>query len=408
MGSQSRSEGLRVAIVCPEFRTEFGGEGGLATSVDFALTVARDRGWQTDVFSPRMSRRAPESRRLLKPSSWLKRIRIVRRPDGAINVGAHLAELEVMRYMPRKAFDEILDRYDVVVFIAGSPAAATMTRRLKTPVVLAAATLVEVERVRALEDAVGLSRHLTRTMTTFVSRMDRAAVRYPTHVLVLNGWMQRMCVDAGAKAVTVAPPGVETNRFVPLSEYQANGPIVMVARLADPRKDYPTLFRAYAGAREMGLTTPLVVAGRGRLSESDSLVLADLGLAEFVSVRSDIDGDELVALLQSASLFVSSSAEEGLGLSIVEAMACGVPVVSTATEGAQHVLGTSGVGELVPVGDAQRLAQALTEWIASPERRKDCATEARRRAVEVFSVEATSRRFGDIIEAAARFTDADR
>lgn len=394
-------DSLKVAIVCPEFRTSAGGEGGLATSVDFIESVAATRGWETQVFSPRMSRKAAESRQLLNPSTWPRRIKLAKRSDGVITIGAHLAEFEPIRYQPRRVLDRALDEFDVIVIVAGSPAAATVSRRSAKPVVLAAASLVSVERARALDTAEG-ALGLFRTLTTrLVARMDRRALRIPTQVLVLNPWMRQACIDAGARVVKIAPPGVDTRRFCPPVEYVEAGPLVMVARLGDARKDYPTLLRSYAAARDRGLDVPLIVAGRGQLSPADSGLLGSLGIADNVSVLSDLGEPDLVRVLQQASLFVMSSSEEGLGLSIVEGMACGLPVVSTATEGARYVLGDSSAGELVPVGDVQALAAALVDWVSDSNRRHTASVEARRRATEVFSLGATGEIFAAAIEETA-------
>lgn len=392
---------LSVAIVCPEYKTDVGGQGGLSTSVDFLLALADERGWKTQIFAPRMYSRAPESRRLLKPSSWNQRIRLRTRSDGVVSVGSHVAELEPVRYLPRRVLDRELDRFEVVVIISGSPAAAEIARRLRRPVVLAAASMIQVERAQLLATGQGPKHLITATMTAIVDAMDRHALRIPTHVLVLNPWMREQCLQRGARAVTVAPPGVDTTFFHPGPSYAATGPMVMVARLGDPRKDYPTLFRAYAQARSRGLEVPLVVAGRGQLSAQDAAVLGSLDIASSVQIRRDLSPDELLALLQDASLFLMSSAEEGLGLSIVEGMACGLPVISTATEGAQYVLGASTAGELVSVGNPDALSDAILAWMADPHRREAASSEARNHAVARFSMRAAGDVMAAVIEAAA-------
>lgn len=392
---------LSIAIVCPEYRTDVGGAGGLAAEVDFLTALAGRAGWHTDVYSPRMSRTAPESRQLLRPSTWFRRIQMNRRPDGVVTVGAHLAEFEPIRYLPRKVLTTELDRHDVVVVIAGSPAAATVAAKVRRPVVLHAATLVAAERVRSIELASGVSAAALRATTRLVDRMDRRAVRRPHHVLLLNDWVRSEVVRYGARAATVAPPGVDTEAFAPGVSYVADGPIVMVARLADSRKDYATLFRAYAQARSAGMTSTLVVAGRGSLLAQDQAVLDELKLEDCVEIRSDLSMPELIDLLRRASLFAFSSREEGLGISIVEAMACGLPVVATATEGAKFVLDDPSVGQLVPVGDPSGLAEAMVRWMGDLALRQAASTSARKRAVEVFSIPAAEKLFIDVITSVA-------
>lgn len=392
---------LSIAIVCPEYRTDVGGAGGLAAEVDFLTELAARVGWQTDVYSPRMSRTAPESRQVFRPSTWFKRIRVVRRDDGVMTVGAHLAEFEPARYLPRAALTTELDRHDVIVVISGSPAAATITTKSRRPVVLHAATMVAAERARSIELASGARRAALRGTTALVDRMDRRVLSSPDHVLLLNPWMRSEVLRHGAVEATVAPPGVDTLKFSPAADYAVDGPIVMVARLGDARKDYSTLFRAYASARDQGLAVPLVLAGRGSLLPKDQALLSELDLGNAVDVRSDVTAEELADLLRSSSLFAFSSSEEGLGISIVEAMACGLPVVATATEGAKFVLEDPAVGEMVPVGDAAALATAMLRWIGDPKRRELASAAARKRALDVFSIDAAQKTFVDVITAAA-------
>lgn len=393
---------VRVAVVCPEYRTDGAGDGGIAAVTDFVVGVCRDQGWSATIYTPRMSRKSPESRALLRPGSWFKRLQLTERPDGVVAVGAHLAEIEAVRYLPRRVLDRALESYDVVVIVSGTPAAALVSRRLKVPVVLQVATLVRVERAQALNGHSGVSRWSRRAMTALVSRMDLKALRIPATVLVENDWMDRVCREAGATKVTLAPPGVDTDLFRPGGSYQADGPIVMVARLGDARKDHSTLFRAYAHAKKKGLNRPLIVAGRGNLTEAEHELAQSLGLSESLTVSSNLSTGELVELLRSSSLFVTSSVEEGLGISIIEAMACGLPVVSTATAGARFVLGDSPAGELVPIGDSVRLGDALLAWTGARERRESASVLSRRQSVERFSLAATGKAFTAAIDEAAR------
>src|SRR5690606_5443799 len=138
----------------------------------------------------------------------------------------------------------------------------------------------------------------------------------------------------GACNVELRSPGIDTTLFTPAPADPGGGVgyLLMVGRLDDPRKDLPTLLRAYSIAREcFDVAQRLVLAGRYAPSAEDTRLLRKLKLEEHVDVRTGVSTAELVELYQRADLFVLSSAEEGLGMVLLEAMAAGLPVVSTAT-----------------------------------------------------------------------------
>ena len=96
--------------------------------------------------------------------------------------------------------------------------------------------------------------------------------------------------------------------------------------------------------------------------------------------------DEAPSLLSSLDLFVSASETESFGLVIGEAMAAGTVVVSTATEGASELIVDQRTGLLVPVGDVEKMANAITSLLLDEKRRSQFAAEAKNRVTEQFSL----------------------
>ncbi len=134
------------------------------------------------------------------------------------------------------------------------------------------------------------------------------------------------------------------------------GLVVAVGRLS-PEKGFDTLLEAMARLRDR---TPmrLVIAGEGAERAMLAARIASLGLGGTVTLTG-FTADP-IALLRRAALFVSSSTHEGFGNAIVEAMACGVPVVaSDAPHGPREILEGGRHGALVPVGDPGALAEAI-------------------------------------------------
>ncbi len=140
-------------------------------------------------------------------------------------------------------------------------------------------------------------------------------------------------------------------------------PVILGAgRLVTP-KDFSTLLRAFARVRDQRKAR-LVILGEGnRRDELESL-------AQQLGVRADVALPGFVAnpypFMERAAVFVLSSAWEGFGNVIVEALACGCPVVSTDCPGGpSEILCDGAYGELVPVGDDASMAEAILTVLES-------------------------------------------
>jgi glycosyltransferase involved in cell wall biosynthesis len=141
-------------------------------------------------------------------------------------------------------------------------------------------------------------------------------------------------------------------------------PVVLAAGKLKPQKDFPTLLRAFAQLLDKR-EARLIILGEGPDLESLRALAASLGIEGRVDFPGFVDNP--FALMRRASVFALSSAWEGFGMVLVEAMACGCPVVSTDCEsGPREILGNGRHGALVPVGDAPSLAAALDATLARP------------------------------------------
>ena len=145
-------------------------------------------------------------------------------------------------------------------------------------------------------------------------------------------------------------------------------PVVLAVGRLGRQKDFPTLIRAFAHLRANGRPVRLVILGDGKTSKdrTDLLELAaTLGVAESVDLPGAVP--EAIPYMARADLFVLSSAWEGLPAVLVEAMACGTPVVSTdCPSGPAEILQDGRFGPLVPVGDDRALATAMAAVLDNP------------------------------------------
>ena len=141
-------------------------------------------------------------------------------------------------------------------------------------------------------------------------------------------------------------------------------PIIMGLGELSCRKDFATLIRAFAKVRRE-LPCRLMILGRGR--EQDRLweLARELGVAEAVALPGYVAVP--YPWLAQASLFAFTSRWEGLGFALIEALAVGIPVVSTdCPSGPREILRDGRYGRLVPVADAEALAEAMSATLRHP------------------------------------------
>ena len=140
----------------------------------------------------------------------------------------------------------------------------------------------------------------------------------------------------------------------------------------------------------------LLLVGGGELQDAVRAQVAGLGLQErvrFLGVRADV-----ADILRASDVFVLSSRVEGNLMSVMEAMAAGLPVVSTAVGGVPELVREGVTGLLVPSEDAGALAQAMQALVDDPVRRQAMGAAARQHAVAHFDIRHTVRGYEQLYE----------
>lgn len=171
---------------------------------------------------------------------------------------------------------------------------------------------------------------------------------------------------------------------------------VCVARFST-QKNHSLLLQAFLRGPASDPNAHLLLVGDGALREQLEAQAENLGLAHrvhFLGLRSDIP-----ELLAAADVFVLSSDWEGNPLAVMEAMAAGLPVVSTAVGGIPDLLANGREGFLVPRGDVEAFSGAMTFLLRDPETRKSMGMTAARRARESFDVSGMVQAYEHLYEA---------
>jgi glycosyltransferase involved in cell wall biosynthesis len=173
---------------------------------------------------------------------------------------------------------------------------------------------------------------------------------------------------------------------------QPGTPIVLWVGRPVPVKNLPMLLEAFTLVHAECPNAHLIIAGD--VTGTDFPVKAQsLGLAPVVHFPGPIAHASLPALYQIATVYAHSSNYEGFGLVLVEAGASGLPVVSTATDGAREIVIDGETGTLVPVGDGNAMANALLALLRDSAIATAMGNHARRTVPQRFDPKAISARW---------------
>jgi len=193
---------------------------------------------------------------------------------------------------------------------------------------------------------------------------------------------------------------VDTERFQPSSgrpwhELGDRERVLVHASNFRPVKRVADVVRAFASIQRE-LPARLLLLGDGPDREHALAVAADLGCShrvEHMGVR-----DDLETLLPQADLFLSASQTESFGLSILEAMACGVPAVSSDVGGVAEVVGET--GRPVPVREPEAMARAAIDILGDADLHRKLADASRARACDEFTTDRVVARYESVYERA--------
>lgn len=226
-----------------------------------------------------------------------------------------------------------------------------------------------------------------RGLKSSLYRLADRILRPFTTVFVCPAQHER---EAGIRARTcdpatsvVIPNAVDLRRFPPAKLGGDPPVLVSVGRLHSP-KDFLTLVRALALLARGSFRAVIVGDGPDRPLIESAIAEAGLnGAIELTGEREDVD-----ELLADADLFALSSWSECFPISVLEAMAAGLPVAATAVGGVSEQVVQDETGLLVPAGNTAALADALETMLADPALRRRMGTAGRRRVAERFDLAA--------------------
>jgi glycosyltransferase involved in cell wall biosynthesis len=198
-----------------------------------------------------------------------------------------------------------------------------------------------------------------RSKVAYFTRAARKGIARARRVIAVSEYTRRGAVDHGGAdpaRVDVVFEGIDPDRYHPAPPATADPYILFVGAL-EPRKDVPNLIAAYAALVRDGLPHRLVLAGPPAWGAAKVYAaIGRLGVRN-VDRLSYVPEDRKIELFRGAALFVYPSIAEGFGLPVLEAMACGAPVVTTTGSAPEEIAGDAAI--LVAPRDAFALQEAM-------------------------------------------------
>jgi glycosyltransferase involved in cell wall biosynthesis len=218
-----------------------------------------------------------------------------------------------------------------------------------------------------------------------IARVIKAARKKASCIIAINGVVQEaICRISGfpRPGVIVIQNGIDTSRFVPAEKSRREHcEIIWLGRL-HPDKDVMNGLRAFREALQVNPMLHLNVVGDGDERGKAEGYIREHELQDHVCFTGELA--DPCETLQQADIFLLSSATEGTPLAMLEALSCGLPVVSTAVGGIPDIISNE-VGVLAPPGDPAALASGILTLAENPILRTQMSINARHLAEGRFS-----------------------
>lgn len=192
-----------------------------------------------------------------------------------------------------------------------------------------------------------------RSFTWVKPSLQRASA-----IIVPSGFLQTVFAHYRV-AVQVVPNIIDLGRFTATCQPRSSAtPHLIVTRNLEPIYDIPTALRAFRKVLAVFPKARLSIAGSGPMQTELVRLTAELGLSAAVSFTGRLDNERITTLYRSADLMLNPSLADNMPISVLEALACGVPVVSTNVGGIPFLLEHGRTALLVPPGEDQPMAEA--------------------------------------------------
>ena len=226
---------------------------------------------------------------------------------------------------------------------------------------------------------------MIRRWHSFLTMQAHVASRLNHIVTVSRLSANDIATDFGVlpSAIKVVPNGVDTGLLTPLADVQRrSGQLIATASADAPLKGLPVLLRAFKNLHAADTSRRLVLIARPKPGGDTEALISRLGLHDAIHFVGDASHEDINRLYAESAVAVVPSLYEGFGLPAVEAMAAGIPLVSSDGGALCEVVADGGL--LVPAGDSAALEAALARVLSDQSLAASLSLRGRQRVEEHY------------------------
>ncbi len=351
-------EGVKLRLAIVTFNFDPNRPGGVNSVVIQLLQMIR--GFipaKLDIFSFSNVSYDSNSISLFRPKSYRNTLVVA---DGMfqdskiIRVGSIGSELEFLRYRKRNELKNFFESYSAIIVVTGIIQFANVIPKLQIPVIVQCATRLPWERQSQYPSMKRGKRVILKIQRPVLAIQEFRVLRSQAIFLVENSRMKKWIESKAFQTPEVWYPGVKTSaeKLPPGNSPSIKGHFVSVGRLNDSRKGWERLFLAYKESFDLNPKLPgLVVIGGGEFLEKTQELVDKIIVSYPVTILKNASNLERDRVMSSASYFLQTSYEEGLGLAALEALSFGVPLICSDTDGSREYVVEGRSGTLIPQGE---------------------------------------------------------
>jgi len=364
--------------------------GGVVTMTEFIVKLLKKHGFKPVIAFYEPYSYFPELSvpiyKLLKMKPPSKITRVAYENCEAYAVGAWLPELEFTHYLATNLWKEIMDSCFAHVMVSGNILASTPYWQTKRSFLAWVATDWKSDRENRVKKNFSWPRKLLDNCVNgpIIKWMEKRLI-CTGKILTLSQYTSKSfnTLNKSKEIFPVLTIPIDSDKFEFCTKNTIVGRIGFTGRFDDPRKNIGLLFEAIFLIKKMGVKISVYLIGSEQTEEIKQQLIK-LNLELDVNILPQLPRPELIPYLQTFDVFVLPSYQEGLCISALEAMSCGVPVISTTCGGPEEFVINDVTGELVNF-EANNMANAIAKIIQNRALRSILSEGARKLVVDKYS-----------------------
>lgn len=303
---------------------------------------------------------------------------------------------------PKKKWKETLDQFDLFFCVAGSAHPGMPLLKYKKPYAIWIATPYLDDRVDRVKDYSFFQKLIEKITLPIAIKQEKRILRKAKKVLALSNYTRdklEVYYRINAENMVVVPYPIKTDVFKPDNSDKKDKIIrvIFTGRYNDKRKNISLLISAFKKALEHEKNLELLLVGE----KPGDMVLAlmeDEQLKHKIRCIERLEKDELIKACQQSDIFALPSYQEGLCISALEAMSCGLPIISTRCGGPEQYVKNGENGFLVDNDNLPQFTEALIQLVSNDEMRRKFSKNARNHIEQLYSFKIIQEKFLNVLQ----------